>query len=158
MRRIYNYLGKVAYAGLFVSAGIWLRLSNSRRVRIMVFDKKDRLLLLRNWLGPQNWALPGGGCRYLETDQAAAVRELYEETGIKVDAKQLKFVYEYKHPGLGYAAPVYTVKINKVVESKPIKRINKLEIIDQAWFKAGDIPKESPQVKEALRQLQAADK
>ncbi len=154
MQRIYNSLGRMAYAGLFVGAGIWLRLRNSRRVRVMVFDKKGRLLLLRNWLGPQKWALPGGGCKYLEPDQTAAARELYEETGIKVDPKQLKFVYQYKHHELGYNAPVYTVKINKVVKPAPVKKINRLEIIDQAWFSPKDIPEDNLYVKEALRQLQ----
>jgi 8-oxo-dGTP pyrophosphatase MutT (NUDIX family) len=56
-------------------------------VRVMVLDLDGRLLLLhtcdpaRRWF--EWWELPGGGIEPREAPRDAAVRELYEETGIR---------------------------------------------------------------------------
>lgn len=58
-----------------------------RAVRVVVVDAHDRVLLFltRESTRPQDgtwWELPGGGIEPGEGYAAAAVRELYEETGI----------------------------------------------------------------------------
>jgi 8-oxo-dGTP pyrophosphatase MutT (NUDIX family) len=55
-----------------------------RAARVILLDPDDRVLLMRYDHGPPNgrhWATPGGGADDGEDYQAAAVRELAEETG-----------------------------------------------------------------------------
>lgn len=61
-----------------------------RAVRVLVVDEADRILLfLDSDLGLDPvahwWVTPGGGVDPGESDLAAAVRELWEETGLVVD-------------------------------------------------------------------------
>jgi 8-oxo-dGTP pyrophosphatase MutT (NUDIX family) len=65
-----------------------------RAVRVLVLDDADRMLLfLDSDLGLDPvlhwWVTPGGGVDPGESDLEAAVRELWEETGLVVDAGQL---------------------------------------------------------------------
>jgi len=58
--------------------------------RIVVVDPNNRVLLFRfaftrgALAGRTSWALPGGGIELGETPEQAAIRELFEETGIVV--------------------------------------------------------------------------
>lgn len=63
-------------------------------VRLVVRDVDDRILLFhtREAMAPELgewWELPGGGIEAGETYREAAVRELYEETGIVVGGDQV---------------------------------------------------------------------
>jgi ADP-ribose pyrophosphatase YjhB (NUDIX family) len=154
MQKTYNYFGWLAYTLSISAIGIWMRARRSRRVRVIVFNKKGQLLLVRNWFGPQDWSLPGGGCKYLEADQTAAVRELHEETNLKINPKKLKFVHEYKHPKLHYQAAAYTIHLSNNPSAGPANRRSRLEIIDCDWFDLDNLPEVNPQVKRTLGQLQ----
>ncbi len=64
-------------------------------VDCVVFDESDRLLLIRRRNEPykDGYALPGGFVEVGETVEAAALRELKEETGIGGRIEQLVGVY-----------------------------------------------------------------
>ena len=52
---------------------------------------QEKLLIIKNSYR-KNYTIPCGGVKHHEDLAGAAVRELYEEVGIKVDEHQLKFV------------------------------------------------------------------
>jgi len=56
--------------------------------RILITDEADRVLLLEHTYVP-GWYMPGGGVDTGETIQAAAHRELLEETGLAAEALSL---------------------------------------------------------------------
>jgi 8-oxo-dGTP diphosphatase len=63
----------------------------------VVFDDHKRLLLHRR-RDFNIWALPGGQIEPNETGEAAAIREVHEETGYAIDIQRL--VGEYSRPQL----------------------------------------------------------
>jgi 8-oxo-dGTP diphosphatase len=67
-------------------------------VDCVVFDDRDCLLLIRRRHPPfaGQFALPGGFVDYGETTEAAARRELLEETGLR--AKELRLIGVYSDP------------------------------------------------------------
>lgn len=67
-------------------------------VDCVVFDRKDRLLLIKRGHPPfkGSYALPGGFVDIGETVEAAALRELKEETGI--EGKIISLIGVYSDP------------------------------------------------------------
>ena len=62
--------------------------------RVLLIDPEKRVFLLKTHFDPEvglepRWITPGGGIDPGETPIQAAVRELYEETGIKVTESDL---------------------------------------------------------------------
>lgn len=53
-------------------------------VRVVVFDGRGHVLLVRHSYGRRAWYLPGGGAKRHENLAEAAARELREETGVDV--------------------------------------------------------------------------
>lgn len=59
----------------------------------------DGKLLLEKRRDSDTWGLIGGGVKNHETEQQAAVREILEETGLRVRAQDLKKLKVYGEPG-----------------------------------------------------------
>lgn len=153
MRSLYVFLGRfIATVGYPVFLA-YFRLFPTRRVRVLVVNDKDEIVLLRGWLGFQKWTLPGGGCKRGESDQEAASRELLEETGIRIAPHEFKPLKEYKDPDLGHPAPLLIARVANVPLNPPKGRAA-LEIIERSWWKLGELPeRRSPLVDRALTHL-----
>jgi len=76
----------------------WRRRNPLLTVDVIIDLGKDRgIVLVRRKNPPRGWALPGGFVDYGETVEEAAMREAFEETGLKVDLKRQ--FHTYSDPG-----------------------------------------------------------
>jgi len=62
--------------------------------RVMLIDEQNRIFLLKTHFDPEvglppRWLTPGGGIDQGETTLQTAVRELLEETGLKIEPENL---------------------------------------------------------------------
>jgi ADP-ribose pyrophosphatase YjhB (NUDIX family) len=60
-------------------------------------DASREIVLVKRKNPPPGWALPGGFVDYGETVEEAAVREAFEETGLKIDL--VRQFHTYSAPG-----------------------------------------------------------
>ncbi len=89
---------KVSHASFVYSVGImrlvhairyarnrfWYRhITDIGGVRVII-NHHGRVVLVRHWYAPGVWTLPGGGIERGESAEAAAIREVKEETGLTV--------------------------------------------------------------------------
>lgn len=81
---------------------------------VAVIDRNKKILLLKRgstapW-NPNNYCFPGGTVESNESLEQAAIRELYEETGIVVDSNNLeKMVIVYPS---GYKKIIFVTKVD----------------------------------------------
>ncbi len=114
--------------------GLYFYLKKDERTRVIV-KVGDEILLLKGWYGSNKWMLPGGGMYHGEQPAAAAVRELYEETGITALVEQLDFIAcgtvrdDY---GLRYTYRLFVLELS----SRPIVTDNTIEIYAARWQSA----------------------
>lgn len=59
------------------------------RTRVLI-TCRDEVLVVKGWIGGQKWSLPGGGLHRNEKPFEGALREVLEETGVQLEAKQLE--------------------------------------------------------------------
>lgn len=131
-----------------------LILNNSTRTRvIIIFD--NQVLLQRSYMGSQRWSFPGGGVSRREPLDKAALREVHEEVGLRLNLRQLEYL---GHQKLGINVKwakadvhFFVVKLSKKLQPKVIRP---LEIIEASWWPMSDLPDEtSPLVEVGLSLL-----
>ena len=107
-----------------------------------VVVRDERVLLILRGQEPLkgHWSLPGGGIQRVEKPIEAAVRETYEETGIRVAVDDVEELGTFKNPD---PKKPYTVACFKLVIPKRTPHLAKhrrLEMLDVAWFPISALP------------------
>lgn len=105
-----------------------------------VRDEKLRLALIRRGIEPflGRWALPGGFVRMDETLEAAAQREIEEETGVSdVFLEQL---YTFGQPNRDPRSRVVTVAYYALVASERLVLRADTDAADAQWFAVDALP------------------
>jgi 8-oxo-dGTP diphosphatase len=59
----------------------------------IIIELQGKIVLIKRKNPPYGWALPGGFVDYGESLESAAIRESYEETGLKIDNLHLLGCY-----------------------------------------------------------------
>lgn len=129
MRKSHKFFGNIFY--WLAWPGIYFILSGTHRSRVII-NVEDKVLFVDNWLGGNRLSLPGGGIKSGESSKQAAVREVYEETGISLDPQNLKLVAENikaSDNGIGYLVDCYSVSLPKTTTTKS----RHVEIYRSTW-------------------------
>jgi ADP-ribose pyrophosphatase YjhB (NUDIX family) len=71
----------------------WARASKSITAAALILNRHGEVLLVRHSYGRLNWELPGGAAERDESPTETAVREVLEETGLRVTPERLTGVY-----------------------------------------------------------------
>ncbi len=80
------------------------RLKPRLAVRALILDAEDRLLLVNAYPGGQSdlWCAPGGGCEAGQSLPENLAREVFEETGLRVEVGPPALVNEFHDPDSGF--------------------------------------------------------
>jgi 8-oxo-dGTP pyrophosphatase MutT (NUDIX family) len=127
-------IGRISF---WCSWPFWLiYLMIGRRTRVIVASG-DEVLLVRGWLGDGKWGLPGGGIHKGEDSLTGALRELHEETGIRLRPEQMKFLGSSvaRTSGLRFRYDQYAA----VLSGRPAIKPQRLEIISAEWIPVSEI-------------------
>jgi ADP-ribose pyrophosphatase YjhB (NUDIX family) len=125
---------------------------NPKVVAGTIPEQDERILLTRRAIDPSRglWTFPGGFVDFGESVTDAALRETFEETGLKVELTGLLNVYSY--PGapviIVYRARVTGGTLTSCAENDALE-----------WRKPSEIPWDAlafPSTREALREWVAA--
>lgn len=102
-----------------------------------VVFRRGRVLLIRRRNPPEGWALPGGFVDYGESAEAAAARELREETGLEVVTLRLVGVYSApgRDPRFHTLTVVYLAEATGDVQAGD-------DAADARWFSLAALPDE----------------
>ncbi|MFE1644873.1 NUDIX hydrolase [Microbacterium sp. P01] len=117
--------------------------------RIIVLDEDDAVLLMKtHWdhrILPERWLTPGGGVDPGEDVHTAAVRELHEETGLRVESLGEPIWHERRALPAGheYDETDATYFLLRVPRFEPLSEHwtdSELDdIVDVRWFSATEL-------------------
>lgn len=140
MRNLFNTTGRFIFIMLRPLFWLYFRLSKQTRVRLIITNNSDQILLVRGWIKGQEWDLPGGGIKRNEKPEQAASRELSEETGVTVLTRNFRPIDTFIHSDA--TTPFRVVLMSgKSDYSGKLQPRRKTEIIEAAWWPINDLPK-----------------
>lgn len=136
LRLIPPGLHRLAYRAAHALRRRWWRLARVQLTgsRLLVFDEAGHLLLIRHSYGSGNWMLPGGGIARGEDPEAAALRELTEETALTLSAPRVIAVVDEPLYGTTNRVHLFAGRAQGAL------RIDGREIIAAQFFALGDLP------------------
>ncbi len=121
----------------------------------LIVDAENRLLLMKR-SDSGCWGPPGGAVELGEVLEAAARREVREETGLELG--ELSFFGVFSGPDLFYRYPngdeVYNVTIVYLTHTSPGKVQLNHEHTEWGWFAPAEIPEDlSPPIKPVIEKF-----
>ena len=104
----------------------------------VITDDAGRVLLVHHTYAERNWEVPGGVLEAHESAEAAAVREVLEETGVQIEIERLVGVYW--ESGWGAGGGHHVVFRARIAVGTPIAT-DRAEISEVGWFGHNALPR-----------------
>ena len=119
----------------------------------MVLVHDDKVLAMKQWLSPGKWSLPGGGLHVGESMAGGAARELYEETSLQLDPRQLQHVGRATYRKYGHTFD-YQIFVARVGSDSV--RAQRIEVSELVWLRPGELRanNSSPDTLRSLQMVQ----
>ncbi len=111
----------------------------SRRVRIIV-KVNDEILLVEGLHGNGDYMMPGGGIKKNESEEQAALRELYEETYIKLRNSNLRHICNIDHRRNGVLSHLVVYEL-VLLEKPNVTSARDFEIVNYKWVSIRELQK-----------------
>ena len=134
MNPFYQKIG--IFLHFFLKPVVYFRLNKSIRVRVIICYQ-DQILLTKTWLSNGKWSLPGGGTKDQEDLTQTALREIQEETGVKLNASSLVALPDYLQKYLKFCIIQKIFKVN--LKYRPVIQRQLYEISDIGWIKIQEL-------------------
>lgn len=124
-------------------------------VKILI-ESENKYLLVKNTYGGHYWTLPGGGIARKESKEEAIIRELAEETSLRVNLDDLRYLGAYKS-NLEFKKDTVFCFYSNIEKEKNII-VDQKEIQVAKWFDKNNLPKDiSRATKESIQMLKTSD-
>jgi 8-oxo-dGTP diphosphatase len=101
----------------------------------VIFDRDNRVLLVRHSYGRRGWELPGGGRKPRESLAQAVLREVREELGVEPLTAELRAVYY--EPGVDQHHFAFLCRLPDGRDPKP----SSAEILECGYWSADALPR-----------------
>jgi ADP-ribose pyrophosphatase YjhB (NUDIX family) len=109
-------------------------------IRAFVINENDEILLARE-SADGCWSLPGGWADIGLSPREVAVKEVFEETGLRVETKHLMAIFDKKcHPHPPQASYVYKIVIFCKLTDYPQMPQKGFDILDVGYFSIHNLP------------------
>jgi ADP-ribose pyrophosphatase YjhB (NUDIX family) len=130
--------GKLPIRGRARTAIIWwLSPKFVVGVSALIRDEQGRILLLRHtYRGSNPWGLPGGGLKPGESLERCLLRELGEETGLRVEIVHM--LSGAAHPDRRLVDMIYSCRLLPGESIANFK--TNAEVAEARWFHPGELP------------------
>lgn len=150
--KLWRLLGHAVYWLAWPALFVYLRWGARTRVLI---TSENHVLLVQGWISDGRWGLPGGGLHRDEDPLDGAMRETAEETGLSLQAVQLRPLGAQwcVRSGLRFYCHFFVAQL----EERPPVRKQRGEITDIRWVpfdKLQSVPYKS-EVDDVLKLLAA---
>ncbi len=134
MRQFLQFIGTIAFFCAWPVFWVYFRIGRDRTRVVLLHE--DKVLVMKQWIGPAKWQLPGGGLKKGESMAGGAARELYEETSLRLDPRQLQHIGRATYNRFGHKYD-YHVFVARVGSS--FVRAQRIEVSELEWLRLGEL-------------------
>lgn len=132
---LWRKFGRLLFLCGWPAVWVMIKFSAGRTRAFIVHD--NHVLLVKDWLGNGKWKLPGGGIERYETAEQCVMREVFEETTIQLQLKQLQPLATFTTNSNNIKSKITAFKVE--LNQRPEVSVGPIEICDYFWCPLEDI-------------------